>query len=288
RLPLISAVRIADRYDANRMAKVDEGGSLQVADQRLQFERNDKAAAGSLKVSQQGPVAVGNFPPVQSVAGTVNVSNLPTTQDVRVTNSSLPVSGSVNVSNLPSTQQVQGTVNLGNLPAVQDARIVNASVPVSGTVNVANLPPVELVGRTLLPMAVREASGRGRFVSEVQSNFSGKGVSLFLEFTDVSPVLLSPCPPLSACGYSIKVCVDGIDPASGAPHQLTCFPSPSGVDRFHYILYPMAVNPEGTNTFARQMPLPATWRVSVVHDVWGFAEGSSMSWTFSLGASLLN
>ncbi|MDP3064682.1 MAG: hypothetical protein Q8O40_15990 [Chloroflexota bacterium] len=146
RLPLISAVRIADRYDANRMAKVDEGGSLQVADQRLQFEQNDKAAAGSLKVSQQGPVAVGNFPPVQSVAGTVNVGNLlatqpvsgsvnvgnlPATQDVRVTNSSLPVSGTVNVGNLPATQQVQGTVNVANFPALQ---------PVSGVVSLDNLP----------------------------------------------------------------------------------------------------------------------------------------------------
>ncbi|MDP3064443.1 MAG: hypothetical protein Q8O40_14730 [Chloroflexota bacterium] len=161
RLPLVSWVRLVDAKDASRVASVDAGGSLQVADQRLQFEQNDKAA-GALKVSQQGPVAVGNFPPVQSVAGTVNVGNLPATQDVRVTNPSVPVSGTVNVGNLPPVQSVAGTVNVGNLPATQDVRVTNLSLPVSGSVNVGNLPSTQQVAGTVsvgnLP-AVQAVSG---------------------------------------------------------------------------------------------------------------------------------
>ena len=67
---------------------------------------------------------VSNLPAVQHVTGEVTVGNLPSTQDVRVTNPSVPVSGTVNVGNLPSTQQVQGTVNVENLPLGPTGRVL--------------------------------------------------------------------------------------------------------------------------------------------------------------------
>ena len=52
-------------------------------------------------------------------------------QQVFVTNTSanpVPVSGTVNVGNLPATQQVSGSVNVGNLPATQNVNVTGGSI----------------------------------------------------------------------------------------------------------------------------------------------------------------
>jgi len=62
------------------------------------------------------------------VAALLAGSALAADKDVVVTNTAanpVPVTGTVNVANLPATQNVSGTVSVGNLPATQDVRVVN-------------------------------------------------------------------------------------------------------------------------------------------------------------------
>lgn len=47
---------------------------------------------------------------------------------VNTSSSPVPVAGTVNVGNLPSTQQVSGTVNVGNLPATQNVNVTGGSI----------------------------------------------------------------------------------------------------------------------------------------------------------------
>jgi hypothetical protein len=73
--------------------------------------------------------------------GTIPASSAsPVPSQVQITNTPLPVSGTVNVGNLPATQNVGGTVNIGNLPATQN---------VGGTVNIGNLPATQPVSGTV-------------------------------------------------------------------------------------------------------------------------------------------
>lgn len=90
-------------------------------------------AVGTTPVS--GTVDVGNLPATQQVAGTVDVGNLPATQQV---------AGSVSVDNLPATQQVAGSVAVSNLPATQQ---VAGTVGIAGPVTVAQAQPQAFTGR---------------------------------------------------------------------------------------------------------------------------------------------
>lgn len=123
-----SPVNVTDPRNASNKARVNSHGQLLVS--------------GSTAISGTPGVKVLNFPPTQTVGGTVNVGNLPATQPVSGTvnvgnfPTNQAVSGDVAVSNFPSTQAVSGTVSVANLPATQS---------VSGTVNVGNLPTNQTV-----------------------------------------------------------------------------------------------------------------------------------------------
>lgn len=102
----------------------------------------------NLPATQQviGTIEVGNLPTTQAIAGTVEVSNLPINQQVSgtVEVSNLPTTqaivGTVEVNNFPATQQVIGTVEVGNFPATQQ---------VIGTVEVGNFPTTQQVAGTV-------------------------------------------------------------------------------------------------------------------------------------------
>lgn len=87
-------------------------------------------------VSVTNPIAISNFPSVQ----TVSVNNFPTTQDI---------SGTVAVSNLPATQTIAGHVTVDNIPSVQQ---VVGGVVVSGNVGVNNFPANQTVTVSNLPL----------------------------------------------------------------------------------------------------------------------------------------
>jgi hypothetical protein len=76
----------------------------------------DGGSGGSAPV----PVAVNNFPTVQTIQGNVAV-------DKTVT-----VTGSVAVTNLPAVQQVTGTVSVSNLPVDATGRVLVAAQPTGG------------------------------------------------------------------------------------------------------------------------------------------------------------
>lgn len=119
----------------------------------------DVSSSNPLPVSVSNPVTsftVTNFPSIQTVAGQIEITNLPLTQQVNVTNfpATQVVSGtvsisnpvtSVTVSNLPATQAVSGTVNIGTLPSV------TISNPVT-SVSVSNFPATQAVSATSLPL----------------------------------------------------------------------------------------------------------------------------------------
>jgi hypothetical protein len=93
------------------------------------------------------------------VTGTVNIGNLPATQQVN---------GTVNVGNLPATQQVAGTVNVGNLPAVQDVQVVSQPaqqvvLQASADLSETNPPPVGLTYVKLLRADTGTGALSGRY-----------------------------------------------------------------------------------------------------------------------------
>jgi hypothetical protein len=90
-----------------------------------------------LPVAFPSGVTVNNFPTVQEVSGSVSVDNFPATQTV---DGSVTVSGTVDVGNFPATQTVDGTVDVGNFPATQT---------VDGTVDIGNFPATQAVSGTI-------------------------------------------------------------------------------------------------------------------------------------------
>jgi hypothetical protein len=93
-----------------------------------------QAISGSVNISNfpssqviSGSVNVGNFPEIQAVSGGITVLNFPTTQTV---------DGSVNVANFPTTQTVAGSVSIANFPTTQT---------VAGSVSIANFPTTQTV-----------------------------------------------------------------------------------------------------------------------------------------------
>lgn len=87
----------------------------------------DVSSSNPLPVSVSNPVTsftVTNFPSIQTVAGQIEITNLPLTQQV-------------NVTNFPATQVVSGTVSISN--------------PVT-SVTVSNLPATQAVSATSLPL----------------------------------------------------------------------------------------------------------------------------------------
>lgn len=120
---------------------------------------NGTVNVGNLPTTQQvawdnplpvsGNVLVANFPTTQAIAGNVAVVNFPSSQ---------PISGNVGVnnfpttfavSNFPTTQPVSGTVSIGNFPATQ---------PISGTVSVGNFPSSQPISATALPLPTGAAT----------------------------------------------------------------------------------------------------------------------------------
>jgi hypothetical protein len=91
-----------------------------------------------LPVTFPSGVTVNNFPAVQEVSGSVSVDNFPATQTV---DGSVTVSGTVDIGNFPTTQTVDGTVDIGNFPATQTVdgtvEVTQGTDPwvVSGTVS---------------------------------------------------------------------------------------------------------------------------------------------------------
>lgn len=71
-----------------------------------------KTEPGAIQ-SIDGTVQVTNWPNTQTVAGTVAISNYPSVQPVSDNGGSLTVDGTINIGNYPLTQQVSGTVDLG-------------------------------------------------------------------------------------------------------------------------------------------------------------------------------
>ena len=86
-------------------------------------------------ITTNGIVNIGNFPSIQTVNGSVFLSN----SSIVVTGN-VTANGTINVGNFPSTQTVNGTINIGNtvqvnvinFPATQNVVLVGAS---------ANVPP---------------------------------------------------------------------------------------------------------------------------------------------------
>lgn len=116
--------------------------------------------------------------------GAVTIENLPSNQDVTVTNfpATQPVSGTVSVSNLPATQPVSGSVSVTNLPAAQLAtKSWSTSVAIGNedrrefdfgrTINVTNLF-VENFDDDNISVGIRLANGDAMTVSSDDGNFS--------------------------------------------------------------------------------------------------------------------
>lgn len=110
------------------------------------------------------------FPPIQQVGGTVDIGNIPTIQDVAVTNfpPTQNIDGDVSVNNFPPTQTVDGTVAVSNFPptVTVDGLVAVSNLPavqpVSGSISVSNLPATQVVSGdvvvTNLP-AIQTVSG---------------------------------------------------------------------------------------------------------------------------------
>jgi hypothetical protein len=110
-------VNLADPTHPTHRAHVTAGGGLQVTAR--------DASTGSLGRVDNGALRVGGTVKTvpagsQTVDGTVNVGNLPSSQTVN---------GTVNVGNLPSNQTVNGTVNVANLPSTQTVAGSVTSIP---------------------------------------------------------------------------------------------------------------------------------------------------------------
>ncbi len=111
------------------------------------------------------------------------------TQDVNVTNTSLPVTGTVAVSNLPATQPVSGTVAVSNFPTTQFVAPA-APFPVSGSVTTtqpaltASITSATIaIGASTYQSSILDtgAIGSGRFYLTLESTAAPTSPTITLE-----------------------------------------------------------------------------------------------------------
>jgi hypothetical protein len=80
-------------------------------------------------ITTNGIVNIGNFPSIQTVNGSVFLSN----SSIVVTGN-VTANGTINVGNFPSTQTVNGTINIGTMPEVEIKNDAGNPIPISGNV----------------------------------------------------------------------------------------------------------------------------------------------------------
>lgn len=105
----------------------------------LPFAANAASDDKPKPVEVIGTVEVSNLPGTQDIKGTVSIDNLPSVQNV---------SGDVNVTNLPAVQQVTGTVSVDNFSTDPQTVIIDQSsgepVHVVGPVDIVTMPEVTI------------------------------------------------------------------------------------------------------------------------------------------------
>lgn len=124
-------------------------------------------------------------------------------------------------------------------------------------------------GVTLLASAARTATTNSADQNNVDENTNVRGVLVTL---DVTAATATP---------TITLKIQAKDPASGKYEDLLSASAGVTATGTHsYLVYPGAGTASGDVTQVAGFPLPATWRVSVVHS-------DSDSITYTVGAMLL-
>jgi hypothetical protein len=138
---MVAAVCVAIVLAPVSVLATSSPSKVYITDPHHSSYRASVSPTGALSVG--GTVNVGNLPATQNVSGNVNVGNLPATQNV---------SGSVNVGNLPATQNVSGNVNVGNLPATQNVSgSVTATPGLPGTPFTATFSTIGATASVTVP-----------------------------------------------------------------------------------------------------------------------------------------
>jgi hypothetical protein len=195
-------------------------------------------ADGGGSITVDGSVSVSNFPATQPVSGSVTVSGTVTanagtgTQDVNVTNASIPVTdnggsltvdGSVSVSNFPATQPVSGSVTVSGT-VTADTELPNAAALVDATSN----PTTPIVGA-----AMEAFNGTTWDRIRTQDALSGNGAN----DTTVGILAVSAGP-----GYAIRYNPTNLGTAANSASTIN-------VEGANSVTYALSTTTTGTITF---------------------------------------
>lgn len=198
--------------------KTEDLGSYKIAVSKLYLGAGG-VDGGPVTTSNPLPVTIGNFPPTQTVTGTVGIQNFPSIQ---------PITGSVSVANFPATQPVSannlplptgaatsakqaapGTAGLASsdvltvqgIASMTALKVDGSAVtqPISGSVSVANFPTTQPVSGTV--------SVSGTVVSNANLVVASAAV------TSANPVPVSNVAALPAGANTIGIVIS--QPATG-------------------------------------------------------------------------
>ena len=245
-----------------------------------------------------GHVTVDNLPATQPVSGTVAVSNLPATQ---------PVSGTVAISNPVSTPDVSDRAGrlLGHV-TVDSHPAITGTVAVSGTVatTLSGTPAVD----TELPAAAALSDAAGNPTTVIVGNVPHRwnGSALYRERGNIASVpigvgnhiadtagaqqtnystqkvqavLTVTALPVSG---SLTFVMQGYDPATGSPYDLTVFTAVTAVGTYVYEYGQRAGGVRGAVVGSQEGFIPLTWRPLVRHS------SQTVTFAYSLSTNLLN
>lgn len=96
------------------------------------------------KITGEVKADISNFPDIQKVRGSLEVTNLPNIQNVKLINDYT----NVHVNNLPDVSTIQGSVKISNFPEIQNVKLLNELTDVK----VVNLPKEQKVEVINLPL----------------------------------------------------------------------------------------------------------------------------------------